>query len=126
LIFQIKLEESGHCRDIACIENTRPLEIEELDNSVQVQINGGPQFALASIWNKASQHTDLSKMKQSRGHIQDTKTPTVETEAKKHEVQEISVMDDPGIFQVTKRNILQVLLEPVLELVPARKKEGRK
>lgn len=109
-----------------CTENTRPLEIEDLDNSVQVQINGGPQVTLASIWNNASQHTDLSKMKQSRGHIQDTKTPTVEIEAKKNEVQEISVVDDPGIFQVTKRNILHLLLEFVLELVPARKKAERK
>jgi hypothetical protein len=45
-------------------------------------------------------------MKQSRGHIENTNTPTVETEAKRHEVQEISVMDDAGIFQVTKRNVL--------------------
>lgn len=86
---------------------------------MQVQISGGPESALASIWNKASQDTDLPKMKQSRGHIQDTKTPTVETEAKKREVQEISVADDPGIFQVTKMNVLYVLLEPILELVPA-------
>jgi hypothetical protein len=126
LLFQIKLEESGHCQDVACTGNTRPLEIEELDNSVQVQISGEPEYALESIWNKTSQDTDLPKRKQSRGHIQDTETPTVETEAKKHEVQEKAVVDDPGIFQVTKRNVLSVLLEPVLELVPAQKKEGGK
>jgi hypothetical protein len=91
---------------------------------VQVQISGGPESALANIWNEVSQDTDLPMMKQSRGHIQDTKTPTVEeTEAKKHEVQEISVVGDPGIFQVIKKNILYVLLEPILELVPAQKKE---
>jgi hypothetical protein len=103
-LFQIKLEESGHYQDIACTESTKPLK--ELDNSVQVLVNGGPESALVNIWNKVSQDTDLPKMKQSRGHIRDTDTPTVETEARKHEVQEVSVVDDPGIFQVTKRNIL--------------------
>jgi hypothetical protein len=73
-----------------------------VDNSVQVQISGGPESAHASIWSKVSQDTDMSQMKQPRGHIQDTKTPPVETEAKNHEVQEISVVDERGIFQVTK------------------------
>lgn len=75
---------------------------------MQVQISDGPERELARIWNKASQDTDLPKMKQSRGHIQDTKTAVVETGAKNHEVQEIAVMDDPGVFQVTKMNILYV------------------
>jgi hypothetical protein len=98
--------ESGHCQDIACIDYTRPLKIEEVDDSVQVQSNDKPQFAPATMWSKVSEDTDMSEMKQARVHTENTDTPAVETEVKKHEVQDMPVMDDAGIFQVTKRNIL--------------------
>jgi hypothetical protein len=79
--------------------------MEEVEDSLEVQMNEQLQFVLATIWNKMSQDNDLSEMKQSRGQTENSITPTAETEAKKHEVQEMSVMDDGGIFQVTKWNI---------------------
>ena len=94
---QIKLEEDVHGEDfVTDTETTRPLQIEETGDAAQADASDGLEFAHVHVSSNAS------KTGQSRGNIHDDKTSAIETEARKHEDEEMSVADDPGIFQVIK------------------------
>ena len=101
-MLQIKLEEDVHGEDfVTDTEISRPLQIKETGtNAAQADTSVGLEFAHVHVSSKAS------KTGQSRGHIHDDKTSAVETEARKHEDEEMSVADDPGIFQVIKLSSL--------------------
>jgi hypothetical protein len=81
------------------IQNTRPLQIKKTGKVAQADTSDGLAFALTCVLNKAS------KTRQSRGHIHDDKTSAIETEARNHEDEEMSVADEPGVFQVTKNYV---------------------
>ena len=94
-MLQIKLEEDVHGGDfVTDTEITRPLQIKESGKAAQADTSDGLEFAHVRVSSKAS------KARQSRGHIHDDKTSAIENEARKHEDEEVSVADDPGIFQV--------------------------
>jgi hypothetical protein len=113
-LFQIELQESDHCEDIvAYTKNTRSFHTEEIGNSVQVDTSSGPEFANVSIWSKVDQDTDLSHTKQFRRYTEENETSKIVTEARKHEVEEIPLVDDSVIFQVNRKIIMYVLLLPV-------------
>jgi hypothetical protein len=102
---QIKLEEDVHGKDFVTVtEITRPLQIEETGNAAQADASDGLEFAHAHVASKAS------KTRQSRGHIHDDKTSEIETEARTVEDDEMSVADDPGIFQVIKISSLYIII----------------
>jgi hypothetical protein len=96
-LFQIIEEEDVHVEDfVTDTEITGSLQIEEMGKAAQADTSDGLEFAHVPVSSKAS------KTRQSRGHIHDGKTSAIETEARKLEDEEMSVADDPGIFQVIK------------------------
>lgn len=96
-MLQIVLEEDVHGEDfVTDTEITRPFQIKETGNAAQADASDGLEFAHIHVSSKAS------KTRQSGGHIHDDKTSAIENEARKHEDEEMSVADDPGIFQVIK------------------------
>jgi hypothetical protein len=98
------LPESDHSEDIvASGQNTRVLPIEKTDNSVQVETSNGLQFENISIWNEVDKDVDLSHTKQFGGYTAKNETSNIGTEARKHEVEEISLVDDSVVFQVNRK-----------------------
>ena len=98
-MLQIKLEEDVHGEDfVTDTVITRPLQIKEMGRTALADTSDGLEFVHVHVSSKAS------KTRQSIGHIHDNKVSTIETEARKHEDEEMSVADDPGIFQVIKKS----------------------
>jgi hypothetical protein len=92
---QIKLEEDVHGEDfVTDTDITGPHQIKETGKAAQADASDGLEFAQIHVSSKASE------TRQSRGHIHDDKTSAIENEARKREDEEVSVADDPGIFQV--------------------------
>lgn len=78
------------------IQNAGPLHIKETGKPAQADTSDGLQLAYVHVLNKTS------KTRQSTGCIYDDKMSALETEAREHEEEEISVADGPGTFQVIK------------------------
>ncbi|XP_021935615.1 DNA excision repair protein ERCC-6-like isoform X3 [Zootermopsis nevadensis] len=110
-ITKIDLQESDHYEDIvACPQSTRSFHIEEIGNSVQVDTSNEPQFANVHVWNKVDQDPDISHTKQFKGYTEENEASKIRIETRKHEVEEMSPVDDSVIFQVDRSQIEEAQL----------------
>lgn len=64
------------------------------------------------VWNKVDQDPDISHTKQFKGYTEENEASKIRIETRKHEVEEMSPVDDSVIFQVNNKIIIYSLLLP--------------